>query len=206
MQSSIQASASNAYHFVTNWRVFGTLKEVTDILGNAERLPIWWPSVYLEVKVLDVGDERGVGKKVDLYTKGWLPYTLRWWFTVTEVTQTGFRIEAEGDFVGYGQWTFGTEGDWVTVRYEWVVSANKPLLRDFSTFFKPIFSANHHWAMQKGEESLQLELARQRALTPHEKALIPPPPPPTTSSPVPLVVGSLVAAFLGWRVIRAIFR
>ena len=206
MQSSIQPVASNAYEFVTNWRVFGTLKEVTDILSDAERLPIWWPSVYLEVKVLDSGDERGVGKKVDLYTKGWLPYTLRWWFTVTEVAATGFRIEAEGDFVGYGQWTFAAEGDWVTVKYEWVVSANKPLLRDFSALFKPIFSANHHWAMRKGEESLQLELARQRALTPHEKALIPAPPPPTTSSPIPLAVASLVAAFLGWRVIRAIFR
>ncbi|MBX3081269.1 MAG: polyketide cyclase [Anaerolineae bacterium] len=206
MQTSIQTSASNDYQFITNWRVFGTLKEVTDIIGDAERLPIWWPSVYLEVKVLEPGDSRGLGKVVDLYTKGWLPYTLRWRFTVTEVSERGFRIEAEGDFVGYGVWTFEQDGDWVNVKYEWVVRADKPLLRDLSFLMKPIFSANHHWAMRKGEESLQLELARQRAKTPHEKALIPAPPPPTTSSPIPLAVASLVAAFLGWRVIRVIFR
>jgi hypothetical protein len=209
MEASVQTMptvASNDYHFVTHWRVFGTIKEVTDIIGDAERLPIWWPSVYLEVKVLDAGDERGLGKVVDLYTKGWLPYTLRWRFEVTEINDKSFRIEAEGDFVGYGIWTFAEDGDWVNVTYEWIIRADKPLLRDLSFVMKPLFSMNHEWAMRKGEESLQLELARTRAKTPHEKALIPAPPPPTTSSPVPLAVASLVAGFLGWRVIRAIFR
>jgi hypothetical protein len=44
---------------------------------------------------------------------------------------------------------------------------------------KPIFAANHHWAMAKGEESLKLELLRRRAATPEDAAKVPPPPPPT---------------------------
>ena len=81
--------ADNDYHFITTWRIENaTLAEVTDILGNAEDLPRWWPSVYLDVKVVEPGGPDGVGRLVELYTKGWLPYTLRWSFRVKEATAT----------------------------------------------------------------------------------------------------------------------
>jgi hypothetical protein len=182
------------------------MQSVIDIIGDAEALTLWWPSVYLEVKVLEPGNARGIGKVVDLYTKGWLPYTLRWKFRVSDTSERSFRIEAEGDFNGYGIWTFEPDGEWTKIKYEWVISANKPLLRDLSFLLKPVFSANHHWAMRKGEESLQLELARRRASTPHERALIPAPPPPTTSSPIPLIAGTVVVAYLGWRLLRRLLR
>ncbi len=68
--------STNDYQFITHWRVPGTLNEVADILRKAEDLPRWWPAVYLDVKVLEPGDADGVGKVVDLYTKGWLPLHL----------------------------------------------------------------------------------------------------------------------------------
>lgn len=185
--------ASNNYHFITQWHVQGTLKEVADILGNADDLVRWWPSVYLDVKTIKPGDERDLGKQVDLYTKGWLPYTLRWYFTVTDVRDDGFEIEAHGDFEGRGIWTFTQDGEWVNVTYDWKISAEKPLLRYFSWIVKPIFSANHRWAMARGEESLKLELARRRAKTPEEQRAIPAPPQATTTSTIPLAVGTLVA-------------
>ncbi len=148
--------ATNDYHFITEWRVQGTAQEVADILDDAAGLTRWWPSVYLDVKVLEKGDEAGLGKVVDLYTKGWLPYTLRWQFRVTEVRDDGFTLIAQGDFEGRGIWTFKQEGPWVNVIYDWKISAEKPLLRYFSFLMKPIFSANHRWAMAKGEESLIL--------------------------------------------------
>ena len=58
------------------------------------------------VKVLEEGDENGMGRVVSLYTKGWLPYTLRWEFRVTDVHPTGFALVAWGDFDGRGIWTF----------------------------------------------------------------------------------------------------
>ena len=61
----------NEYHFVTRWRVRGSVEEILQILSNAEDLKRWWPSVYLDVKQRDDGI-------VELFTKGWLPYTLRW--------------------------------------------------------------------------------------------------------------------------------
>jgi hypothetical protein len=182
--------ATNDYHFITHWRVESTVKEVSDIIGDATDLVRWWPSVYLGVQVLEPGDEHGLGKVVSLYTKGWLPYTLHWSFRVTDVRQDGFTLEAWGDFDGRGIWTFEQDGPWVNVTYDWKIRAEKPLLRNFSFLIKPIFEANHRWAMAKGEESLRLEIVRRHASTAEQRALIPPPPEPTTDSIIPLLLGT----------------
>ena len=153
--------SSNDYHFVTRWRVGGTIKEVADVLKNAEDLPRWWPSVYLDVQELESGDEDGIGKVVALHTRGWLPYTLRWQFRVVESRYPhGYALEAWGDFNGRGVWSFEQEEEWVNVIYDWRIRADKPLLKAFSFLLKPVFAANHRWAMAKGEESLRRELER----------------------------------------------
>ena len=192
--------SSSSYHFVTSWRVRGTAEEVFDILDDAPDLPRWWPSVYLDVRELEPGDARGIGKVVSLHTKGWLPYTLRWQFRATEkVYPKRLALEAWGDFVGRGDWTLESDGEWVNVTYEWDVRATTPLLRKFSFLLRPVFAANHRWAMARGEESLKLELARRHARTPEERERVPLPPGPTTSSPVPLLLGAgaLVALLAG---------
>jgi hypothetical protein len=154
---------SNDYHFITHWRVEGAIDEVADVLKSAEELPRWWPSVYLDVKVLEPGDKDGIGKIVSLHTKGWLPYTIHFIARVTESRYPhGFTIETEGDLEGYGIWTLKQDGVHVNVIYDWKVRADKPLLRALSFLLKPIFSANHKWAMARGEESLKAELARLR--------------------------------------------
>ena len=154
--------SANDYHFTTHWRVEGTVEEVSDVLGNATDLTRWWPSVYLAVNQLDPGAENGVGRVVELRTKGWLPYTLHWFFRVTESRRPyGFSLEAWGDFEGFGVWTFVEDDPNVNITYDWKIRAEKPLLRYFSFLLKPIFSANHRWAMARGEESLRAELARR---------------------------------------------
>lgn len=155
--------SANDYCFITNWRVEGSINEVADILKQATELPRWWPSVYLDAQELEPGDENGVGKVVSLYTKGWLPYTLKWKCRVTEANYPyGFALEAWGDFEGRGVWTFKQDGKYVDIIYDWRIRANKPLLSALSFLLKPVFSANHRWAMARGEESLKLELARSR--------------------------------------------
>lgn len=149
-------AAANEYQFFTHWRVEASVDEVSDILEDAEGLARWWPSVYLEVHKLPDG-------VVDLYTKGWLPYRLRWRFRVTENRRPrGFSIEAWGDLVGRGEWTLTQDGAFANVDYDWRVRADKPLLRYLSFIFKPLFAANHRWAMARGEESLKRELLRRK--------------------------------------------
>ncbi|HUX88422.1 MAG TPA: hypothetical protein VMW65_15580 [Chloroflexota bacterium] len=134
--------ASNDYQFITHWRVPGTIEEVATILNDPLDLPRWWPSVYLKVQELEPADQHGVGRVIDLYTKGWLPYTLR-------------RL---------------------------------------SFVLKPVFAANHRWAMARGEESLTIELARRREKTAAKRMQIPAPPGPASLSLGSLVVGLAAVA------------
>lgn len=172
--------AGNHYDFLTTWRVPGTREEVFDVLSDGDGLVRWWPSVYLQVTTTAAGDAEGVGKSMDLYTKGWLPYTLRWRFVVERVDRPrSFTLKAHGDFEGTGTWTFEQQDETVVMTYDWRIDAEKRLLKYLTPVLKPIFSANHRWAMAKGEESLKLELRRRHAATEAERAAIPPPPPPT---------------------------
>jgi hypothetical protein len=169
------------YHFVTSWTIPGTAEEVAEVLGDPLALPRWWPSVYLEVREIAPGDPvTHVGRVIGLFTKGWLPYTLRWQFTVTEARgAAGFTLVADGDFVGTGVWTLAQHGDVVNVEYDWRIRADKPLLRYGTLVMRPIFSANHRWAMARGEESLKLELQRRHARSEDERQAVPKPPGPT---------------------------
>jgi hypothetical protein len=155
--------ASHDYAFVTRWRVEGTREEVFDILDRPTDLPRWWGTVYLSVQTVAEGDGRGVGRTVELYTRGWLPYTLRWRLEVSDVERpAGFGFSASGDFDGTGRWVFTQDGDHVDIHFDWRVRAEKPLLRYASFLLKPLFAANHRWAMARGEEGLKAELARRR--------------------------------------------
>ena len=117
-----------------------------------------------------------------MLTKGWLPYTLGWEFEVVESRYPhGFTIVASGRLRRPGR---------LDVRagrplrrhatYDWRLRAEKPLLRNLSFLLKPMFEANHRWAMAQGEASLVLELARRRATSDAARAAVPPPPGPVT--------------------------
>ena len=131
----------------------------------------------------------------------------RWWPTVYLVAKI---LEPSGDFAGRGVLTFEQDSEWVQVAYEWDVRANKPLLRNFSFIFRPIFEANHWWAMRMGEESLKRELAGRHAPTPEAEADVPEPPQPTSPSPATMTIGMAgiwlglgMAAAVLYRVLRS---
>ena len=170
---------SHHYHFLTYWRVPGTVEEVKAVLADPTDLPRWWPSVYLAATRLRPGDETGLGQEVELHTKGWLPYTLRWSFKVVEVHPNGLTLDARGDLNGRGLWTFVPDGPDVILVYDWNIRADKPLLRALSPLLKPLLETNHRWAMARGEESLKLELARRRAPAGLQPVPVPAPPGPT---------------------------
>ena len=94
----------------SHWRIEATINKVADVLGEVEQLPDWWGDVYLSVRVIEAGDEHGVGRRVAFHSRGRLPYTLRWQGTVTEANHpTSWTIRAEGDLQGQGIWTL-TQG------------------------------------------------------------------------------------------------
>jgi len=163
------------YAFHTRWfTVAATCEEVSSVLSDVGSLARWWPAVYLDVHVLEPGGEHGLGSRVDLFTKGWLPYTLRWQLHVETMNYPfGSTVTATGDLTGRGVWSHRQLDGGVETTYDWEISAEKPLLRYGSFILRPLFAANHRWAMQTGEISLALEVRRRRG----EPAG--PPPPPT---------------------------
>jgi hypothetical protein len=171
---------TNRYTFVTQWRVDGMPAEVYELLRNSLDFVRWWPAVWLCADLVEPGDARGIGRIVRFVSKGWLPYLLRWTATTIESDPPRhLAIRASGDFEGEGRWSLAYDGAQTEVTYHWSIEANKPLLRYLSFALRPLFAANHHWAMARGEESLRLELARRRARTPEERQRIPAPPQPT---------------------------
>jgi len=170
--------SSTDYHFVDKWRVEGGVKEVAGIIEDALSLSRWWPSVYFEVKELEPASrEHGVGRLIGLRAGGWLPYTLSLNFrTIESQHPHGFSMDATGDLEGKGVWTFRQDGPFVEVTYDWTIRANKPIIQRLSFLLKPIFRSNHNWTMKRGEESLKLELLRQRAQTAAERGRVAPPP------------------------------
>jgi uncharacterized protein YndB with AHSA1/START domain len=184
---------SNEYHFLTLWRVRGTPQQVYELIHNPLDYPRWWPAVYLRATRIEAGDGRGMGRRIRFQTKGWLPYTLQWESYAAEVhAPHRLVIRATGDFAGRGIWTFEPEGEFLNVAFDWKLTADKPLLRYLSFLLKPVFSANHVWAMERGRESLELELARLRARTPEERSRIPAPPGPNRTSGLWLALGAAI--------------
>lgn len=152
--------ASNDYHFITKWHFDAPIAQVFKLISHPLDYPRWWPEVYLDVQEVSPGEADGLGKVVELHTKGWLPYTLRWQARTIEVAKPyRLTIEATGDFVGRGIWTLFQESPAPTdVVFDWKLRADKPMLRYLSLALKPAFSANHRWAMAKGERNMRREL------------------------------------------------
>jgi len=75
--------------------------------------------------------------------------------------------------------TFAQDGRFGNITYDWTIRAKKPVIEKLSFLLKPIFRSNHNWTMNRGEESLKLELLRRRASSDAELARIPPPPGPS---------------------------
>ena len=131
---------------------------MAEVLNDPLALPRWWPSVYLASRssVLGTRPPESVGSSSS-YTKGWLPYTLRWRFKVTESRgEQGFKLVADGDFVGTGIWTLKAGCGLVDVQYDWRIRADKPLLRYGTVVFRPIFAPTTAGRWLRGEESLTL--------------------------------------------------
>ena len=188
---AIAKAPAPVYRYVNHWRVLGPIDEVAAVLRDATSYPRWWPSVYLAVEPFT--DAAGVERR-RVRSQGFLPYAIEFVaHVVDERLPHAFSVVAEGEMQGRGDWQLEADGEWVDVTYRWQVTANKMLWRTTSWAMRPLFEANHDWAMDRGEESLKLELARRRATSEAECNAVAPPPPPVHGASE--VVDALVDAF-----------
>jgi uncharacterized protein YndB with AHSA1/START domain len=141
------------YVFLDQWDVDAPIERVFEALADARTYPSWWKPVYLEV---DASGPPAVGCVSRQRFKGRLPYQLK---TTSEIVRLErpreFEIRVEGDLTGRGVWTLTEAGGRVHVRFDWLVLADRPLLRVLTPVLRPLFRWNHNWSIARAREGLE---------------------------------------------------
>jgi len=167
-------------HILTRWELEASPQEVFDLIADAPSYPLWWPSVFLESRVLEPGDEEGRGRLVEVRAATFLLASVRWRYRVTAVHAPGrLAVEATGDLEGLGLWTFEARGRNTVVRFNWRGRVARAPFRQLPTFLGPLTRACHRWGMERGFTSLLLEVWRRRTDDPEARDWLPRPPGPT---------------------------
>lgn len=149
------------FRIPTTWRFRARAETIYDLLSAPHDFVRWWSDVYLRVEDAAPGDAHGVGRRLNLLTKGRLPYRLRWQAEVLEAERPRrMTIRARGDLDGRGEWRLVQDGDFVDVSYDWTVYATQPWMVYLAPLLRPVFVWNHRWAMRRGFEGIVRELAR----------------------------------------------
>jgi hypothetical protein len=167
------------YHFLTRWELEASSQEIFDLIADAPSYPSWWPSVFLDARVLEPGDERGVGRLVEVRTATPLLFTLRWRYRVTAAhSPDRLAVEASGDLEGLGLWTFEGRDRKTVARFHWRGRVTRAPFHQLPTFLRPLARASYRWAMERGFTSLLLEVWRRRTDDQEARDWLPRPPGP----------------------------
>jgi hypothetical protein len=155
---------SRSMTLATRWSVEASIDDVAAILEDVEALPRWWPDVYLEARIVAPGGAGGIGRRFAVVTRGWLPYTLHWQGEVVESRKPyGWTITAAGDLTGRGVWRLSQNGAVAEIGFDWTVEVHKRGLMPLAWLLRPVFAANHRWAMARGLDGLRQEISRRRS-------------------------------------------
>jgi uncharacterized protein YndB with AHSA1/START domain/quercetin dioxygenase-like cupin family protein len=152
--ASVGENASRQYDFVDEWDVRAPMQAVFEALADGRTYPEWWKPVYISVEADGPPELGSVSRQ---HFKGKLPYHLH---TTSEITEYDpphrLVAEVEGDLRGRGVWTLTDAGEGVThVRFDWSVFADRKLLRTLTPVLRPLFRANHNWAIARAIEGLE---------------------------------------------------
>jgi hypothetical protein len=146
------------YRFLDRWVVPAPLDAVYHAVARPRDYPLWWSRVFLAAN----GDEGDAapGKRVDLVSRGYLPYTLRFALTCT-AAEPPHRVASvvSGDFEGTGVWTLEAAGGVTVALLDWRPRVTKPGVRELTPLLRPLFRSNHAWGMRRGQEAIVRLLA-----------------------------------------------
>ena len=150
---------SSECHCVTKWCFTAQINEVCGILADVESVPTWWQSVYLEASLLDPGDDRGVGRRLSIVSRGPLLHCFKWEYLVVESRHPhGFCFHASGELIGKAEWSLHQNGEIAYAELDWQISPSQAVLN----LLKPAVRWNHEAAMREGQRCLCAELKRRR--------------------------------------------
>lgn len=148
------------YSFVTRWVVDAPIRDVFDALLRVEEWPTWWRGVRA-VRLVEHGDERGIGTVHRYSFRSLLPYSLGFEVRVTALDEpVRLSGDATGELEGAGTWLL-RDGDGRThVEYRWEVRTTRWWMNLLAPFAKRAFERNHDVVMDWGRQGLARRLGR----------------------------------------------
>ncbi len=146
------------YRFLDRWLVPAEIDRVYETIGDPLGYERWWTEFVISAEG-DPGEPRA-GKRNRLLVKAFLPYKVRFGLEVVEAERpTRILSRLSGDFDGTGEWRLTETPEGTEAVLDWRPRVNKPLLKYLTPLLRPLFRANHVWAMKRGERQLRDYLA-----------------------------------------------
>ncbi len=174
---------ASSYYFLDEWFIPAAAIEVWPYIAKGSEYPLWWGMVYDKVELLSNTNESQVGQQGESYGEsqgesygepycapqvgdkaavsahGRLPYHIHFTTEITAVEPLRLlALKATGNLNGQGTWRLTPIKGGTRVTFEWIVQADKLLLRMLSPLVKPLLADNHRWTMRQGEAALRSKL------------------------------------------------
>ncbi len=142
------------------WNVNVPATDLSFVIDNPQKISQWWSAVFLQADVLGGDFYAQGGLKVKLRAKGILPLSFKFIARVFyNQSKQQLIVKTRGDFSGIGTINLvAVHNQKSQIHINWRTSVNNHLPYPLMLLFKPIFIANHHWAMRRGIQGLMTEL------------------------------------------------
>ncbi|MCR9121315.1 MAG: hypothetical protein NXH91_03505 [Phyllobacteriaceae bacterium] len=155
------------------WLLDGSPEEVVALFHDPMSLTHWWSEVFMRGEMLSGCAANGTGLTARFYTKGLLPHTFQFTARIQDANAPkAVQIRTWGDFDGRCDIFLAAQGDKTRIDIRWQVNVCQPYIRALLGVGRPIFIANHRWAMRRGRLGLQAAIFHQRRKA--EKQYTPP--------------------------------
>lgn len=157
------AARAEEFRLVSNWAVDASFRELLAVVRDPLSLASWWSAVFLRAELIEPGGADLAGLTVRFHTKGFLPHTFQFTARISRADPRGaLSIDTWGDFEGTGVVEMRRSARGMVIGIVWQVRVRQPYIRPFLRLLKPVFAANHRWAMRRGREGLEAEVRRRR--------------------------------------------
>ncbi len=145
------------------WDIRAQEHELEFVVRDPMHITNWWSKVFMRAEAVGGDINAECGLDVKLWAKGLLPHTFLFEANAKyDESVNRLMVRTVGDFDGLGTIELVPSSDYVTVCINWRVNVNKHYLYLLMIITKPLFTANHKWAMRQGKRGLQKEIERRR--------------------------------------------
>ncbi len=165
-------SRNASFRFGHRWQIDGPIETVFDLVSDARTFPNWLHA-FKSVETDDENGRIGIGSHTVCKVRAVLPYDLDWDITVTQydrpnLVETDCRLTIAGHFHmrGYVRYRFLRSGELILIINEQELTPNVAIPGWVHSIAQAVFSANHHWAMNRARGALQQSVWRESRQVP----------------------------------------